>query len=79
MLKISEGLTDEKSVYWQIHRHLDGNRNTNSWAQLVNYEALKAILFLHKPTVHNDNCVYCFELYPCKTVDLIWSKINASA
>jgi hypothetical protein len=77
MLKIGEGINDEKNVYWKIHRHLDANRSTQSWAQLVNYEALKAIVFLHKPTVNNDNCTGCNELYPCKTIALIRSSINA--
>jgi hypothetical protein len=73
------GISDNKDIYWAIHRHLDGNYSTRSWAQAVNYEALKAIVFLHKPTVHNESCGYCLEIYPCKTIHLIWIKVQLNA
>ena len=73
------GMTENKDIYWRIHRHLDANYSTRSWAQIVNYQALKAIVFLHKPTVLNESCVYCLEIYPCKTIHMIWSKIHDNA
>jgi hypothetical protein len=71
------GLTDEKNVYWSIHRNLDANYSTRSWVRIKYYEALKAITFLHKPSVESDNCSYCLESYPCQTMTLIRSSINA--
>ena len=71
------GLTEDKDVYWTIHRILDANYSKESWVKIRYYQALKAITFLHKPSVKDDNCSYCLEYYPCQTVALIWSELDA--
>jgi hypothetical protein len=77
MPKDEFGITEDKNIYWAIHRTLDGNYDKSSWIRIRYYQALKAITFLHKPSVNDDNCSYCLEFYPCQTTALIWSELDA--